>query len=1113
MSQILDETGDPILDEAGDTVLDETGDAEVTAPGLGLKAELLLGSTWTDVTDWALPDGSAEATITSGTDDLATDPSPSSLATAWDNPDGRWTWRNASGPYFGQLGIGTRGRVSVTSVDGTRLSVEPDTAPGSCSTPGGTTELTVDTVFVSIDFDLTGYTYPDFTPALAQKAATSGSRLSWRLYLQPDGRPALTVGTVTAGPHYSTATAVASMPVGAGRFCLRASVEQVAGTVHFWTAPEGSVLDPGATWAELGEAQTVGAFDIDSDSSWPLTIAPAMSGAVYQFELAGSGFSGAAANPDFTSLTDGDTTLLDAAGNTWTVDGSAEISGRDWRLQGQLASSSPTTAQSGGAAKTSVQLAGPLQRLQKGPQPPAGSPLRRAIGALSGSLAPVACWPCEDGAGATVLASAVTGVPAMTWIGGPPQLAADSGFPGSDPVVTLNGAALLGRIPAVASPAAVVIRFPWTFGTPPGSGFTVLCRIALSGKISSVSMRYDSTGKPYLVGSGPNVTGFTTVTATSPYGTSWAGQRWMVSIELTPSGGTQMLAIARFTDAKGATAQTDSGLTTGLPGSPRSVRFGPGRDLTDHGVGHVTVQTSLAELSTMVAPLNAYDGEAAGRRFARIASEEGMPCRIYGAPDATVPMGPQSSDPVMTLLDSVQLTDAGLIFETRETFAIAYRTHQSMTYQTASLSVSLGNGEIENAPQGTDDAATLINDWTVSDPQGNSGRAVVDDGTPNSVSVAGRYPNTAAANPADPRALADIAGWKGHVSAADETRFPNVAVNFALLSAGTQARAARMRPGDRIIVPDAPVTVSGTGDVDQLAIGATETLGPGNARTITWNSVPGRPWDVMVLDADDTGRLDTDGSSVHANWTYGSGALAVDTDAGEPLWTTDPADFPFGINASGMRLPVTAISGSSAPQSFTVGAALNGVVKNLTAGDDVRLWITPVLALIGELVTAAQDANAGQKATAALLRSAATLSVIKSVLENRTSTVTPAADLELLLPVKAGQSLVWVSWLMYEGNTNGAGDLNCNFTGPGDIAYTGIGNNLSNAARVNGARTSGNWQFATTGTGNLLSAFFVGSLVASADGELQLNWAQNTSNAVSTVVHEGSMLLAFVSDQ
>ncbi len=54
------------------------------------------------------------------------------------------------------------------------------------------------------------------------------------------------------------------------------------------------------------------------------------------------------------------------------------------------------------------------------------------------------------------------------------------------------------------------------------------------------------------------------------------------------------------------------------------------------------------------------------------------------------------------------------------------------------------------------------------------------------------------------------------------------------------------------------------------------------------------------------------------------------------LWTTSAAQFPFDIIVGGERMTVTAISGASSPQTFTVTRSVNGVQKSHLAGVAVK---------------------------------------------------------------------------------------------------------------------------------------------------------------------------------
>ncbi|WP_340382337.1 hypothetical protein U5640_36420 [Streptomyces sp. SS7] len=86
------------------------------------------------------------------------------------------------------------------------------------------------------------------------------------------------------------------------------------------------------------------------------------------------------------------------------------------------------------------------------------------------------------------------------------------------------------------------------------------------------------------------------------------------------------------------------------------------------------------------------------------------------------------------------------------------------------------------------------------------------------------------------------------------------------------------------------------------------------------------------------------GSRLAAGVTATATALSVETTLG-PLWTTDPVHFPFDASLGGEVVRVTAITGATSPQAFTVVRAVNGVSKAQTALTAVSLNEPAVRAL------------------------------------------------------------------------------------------------------------------------------------------------------------------------
>jgi len=210
---------------------------------------------------------------------------------------------------------------------------------------------------------------------------------------------------------------------------------------------------------------------------------------------------------------------------------------------------------------------------------------------------------------------------------------------------------------------------------------------------------------------------------------------------------------------------------------------------------------------------------------------------------------------------------------------------------------------------------------------------------------AGDYQQQYTVNVASDSQLPSVAGWIVNVGTSPEERYPAIPLNLARSALTSLIFAIQnVELGDYVQITGPPSYL--TPDViRQLAIGTSEQLG-GFFWRIAWNGAPEAPYEVVVLDDANYGRVDTDGSSLASNASSGATTLSVATSAGNPLWTTAGGDVPFDINVKGERMTVTNITGSSSPQTFTVTRSVNGVVKSHGTGEAVRLWFPPILALV-----------------------------------------------------------------------------------------------------------------------------------------------------------------------
>lgn len=239
-----------------------------------------------------------------------------------------------------------------------------------------------------------------------------------------------------------------------------------------------------------------------------------------------------------------------------------------------------------------------------------------------------------------------------------------------------------------------------------------------------------------------------------------------------------------------------------------------------------------------------------------------------------------------------------------------------------------------------DDQATR-NDITVTRIGGTSARA---EQTTGALSTApppagvGRYDTGVDLSLHRDDQVADQAWWRLHLGTVDEPRFPTVPVNL-IAAPELVATAMNVDCGDLISVLNLPIGLA-VGAVRQVIRGYTETFTPDGGWELTYNAGPYAPYRIVELDDATYGRLDSDASTLSSSLTTTATTVSVAVAAGYALWTTTgtrPGDFPFSIVIGGEEMTVTAITGTSSPQTFTVTRSVNGVVKTHTTGAAVRL--------------------------------------------------------------------------------------------------------------------------------------------------------------------------------
>lgn len=95
-------------------------------------------------------------------------------------------------------------------------------------------------------------------------------------------------------------------------------------------------------------------------------------------------------------------------------------------------------------------------------------------------------------------------------------------------------------------------------------------------------------------------------------------------------------------------------------------------------LGHITYWgASPSSAADTWQAAQGYNRELAGRRIERLCAEQGVPLLVNGNLDQTIAMGPQKSGAFLDLLQSAADVDGGIVYDSRDTAGLTYRTRRS----------------------------------------------------------------------------------------------------------------------------------------------------------------------------------------------------------------------------------------------------------------------------------------------------------------------------------------------------------------------------------------------------------------------------------------------------
>lgn len=376
---------------------------------------------------------------------------------------------------------------------------------------------------------------------------------------------------------------------------------------------------------------------------------------------------------------------------------------------------------------------------------------------------------------------------------------------------------------------------------------------------------------------------------------------------------------------------------------------------------HMTVQNQSSSMAAVEDMFLGFPGEATLDRLERLCNGHGFYLAVLDSTateNASVvdTMGPQYYDTLTALLRECEVTGQGVLYDGLGP-GLTYVTKQyrQAAAAAATLTLDAAAGEIMEPFAPVDDDQTLRNH--VDAVRRNSvTTSHIDRAGPLGAEVVGDYSTSLAVNPEGDGGVIDYARWGVHLGTQQGYRYPSV--SFALETNPTLiADWLDCTPQSRIdVVNVGSVRRQHPGnDVRLLLEGWAEEISQFTWR-VTANTSRADAWNVVRLAAptgstgDDVGRYETSSSQLNTSVSAGATSISVRTNSG-PVWVTSSADsdsFPFAIDLGGIRAVVTAISGASSPQTFTLSAALPRAFTGSTspgAGTPIRLWKPPVLGL------------------------------------------------------------------------------------------------------------------------------------------------------------------------
>ena len=665
-------------------------------------------------------------------------------------------------------------------------------------------------------------------------------------------------------------------------------------------------------------------------------------------------------------------------GSSWTV-----------RFQGSAVGFTPSWDTPGRWATVVLEAAGPLRILDQGTLPTTST---MRYGTLLDSTV-VAYWPMEDGQQSDTLIAERGGDPGTfgTWDyaagagapGTPGDFASYSNVPSSAPMLTMalgGGTSNVLTATTTGSSSTSSCIFGSPAGVPtsgnredlptiPNTGAIFTVHTPNGGSIKTWEISVLPQGGLRLIGYSSRTRTYNGLNKVFNQDIAWgllANTDYEIGLNLSQSGSTTTWTL--WTLQIGTNATLTFGGTRSNSGAGAQVQEIATSDYSDTpglGAGHMIVRAPMMTVGADAPWVNGYPGETAQQRIIRVANLSNFdvaaqaPTTNETASSISGAMGPQYWDTTSNVLREAELTGLALLYDglSPGLLYVSRRFRQISAAGPAALVLDASSGHLREPFDPIDDDQILFNHYQVNRHGGNQGVEYLDTTGPEGINSVGDHANSWTVNPNTDDGLIKYAQWGVNVGTVPGYRYPTA--SFALHTNPS------LIPGWLACLPQSRIDITNIASIRPqlspdpiwlLLEGWTETISMFEW-SVTANTSAAEPWNVIRLAAatgstgDDICHMDTDSSQLNTSAVAGATSISVRTNSG-PLWVTSAADadsFPFYITVGGLRVQVTAISGASSPQTFTLASPGLPAAKTGSttpgAGAPISIWRPPVVGL------------------------------------------------------------------------------------------------------------------------------------------------------------------------